>query len=381
MSTRILALILLGALTGCSTVSGWFGSEKTDKDPTKLVDFKQSAAFGVRWHYKMSGGAGNYVLQPAVTRDGVYVAGTKGDLARLDLATGKELWRVSTGFVISAGVTATEGTVLVGGEKGQLAAFAEDGKPLWKIKAPSEVLNIARIVDGVTVVRTADGKISGFSVADGKRLWLYEYATPALVVRSHAGVAIERETVFVGLAAGKLAALELKSGALVWETVVSQPRGHTELERISDITGVPVIGNQQVCAVAFQGRVACYSLVQGSLLWSHDLSSDRGMSLLNKHLFATNASGMVLALDRSSGTQTWKNEQLLMRQTSAPHVLDGRLMVGDYEGYLHVLSPEDGSMVARLKTDGSAIVAAPIEFSDGLLVQTQGGGLYSVTLR
>jgi outer membrane protein assembly factor BamB len=90
---------------------------------------------------------------------------------------------------------------------------------------------------------------------------------------------------------------------------------------------------------------------------------------------------MVLALDRSSGTQTWKNEQLLMRQTSAPHVLDGRLMVGDYEGYLHVLSPEDGSVVARLKTDGSAIVAAPIEFSDGLLVQTQGGGLYSVTLR
>ncbi len=381
MILRIALLLLLVMLAGCSTVSGWFGSggDKTGKEPAKLVEFKQTATFDVRWHHKIGGG-GNYILQPAVTSDAVYAANAKGELFRLDPATGNEVWRVDSGFTISAGVGAGEGSVLVGGGKGQLAAFASDGKLLWKTKVSSEVLNIAKIVDGIVVVRTADGRLSGLDVTDGKRLWLYEQAIPPLIVRSHAGVVIERGTVFAGFAAGKLAAISLGSGIVIWETVVSQPRGNTELERISDIISSPALDDEQVCAVAFQGRVACYGLAQGSLLWSRDLSSDKGMTLFHNFLYLTNTNGAVLAMDKSSGSSFWKNEQLLMRQTSAPYAFGDRLMVGDYEGYLHALSREDGSMAARLKTDGSAIVTAPIELDGGVLVQTRNGGLYSVTL-
>jgi outer membrane protein assembly factor BamB len=269
---------------------------------------------------------------------------------------------------------------MVGGGKGQLAAFASDGKLLWKTKVSSEVLNIAKIVDGIVVVRTADGRLSGLDITDGKRLWLYEQAIPPLIVRSHAGVVIERGTVFAGFAAGKLAAISMGSGIVIWETVVSQPRGNTELERISDIISSPALDDEQVCAVAFQGRVACYGLAQGSLLWSRDLSSDKGMNLFHNFLYLTSANGAILAMDKSSGSSFWKNEQLLMRQTSAPYAFGDRLMVGDYEGYLHALSREDGSMAARLKTDGSAIVTAPMELDGGVLVQTRDGGLYSVTL-
>jgi outer membrane protein assembly factor BamB len=381
MILRIATLLLLVMLAGCSTVSGWFGSggDKTGKEPAKLVEFKQTATFDVRWHHKVGGG-GNYILQPAVTSDAVYAANAKGELFRLDPATGNEVWRVDSGFSISAGVGAGEGLVMVGGGKGQLAAFASDGKLLWKTKVSSEVLNIAKIVDGIVVVRTADGRLSGLDVTDGKRLWLYEQAIPPLIVRSHAGVVIERGTVFAGFAAGKLAAISMGSGIVIWETVVSQPRGNTELERISDIISSPALDDEQVCAVAFQGRVACYGLAQGSLLWSRDLSSDKGMNLFHNFLYLTSANGAILAMDKSSGSSFWKNEQLLMRQTSAPYAFGDRLMVGDYEGYLHALSREDGSMAARLKTDGSAIVTAPMELDGGVLVQTRDGGLYSVTL-
>lgn len=381
MILRIATLLLLVMLAGCSTVSGWFGSggDKTGKEPAKLVEFKQTATFDVRWHHKVGGG-GNYILQPAVTSDAVYAANAKGELFRLDPATGNEVWRVDSGFTISAGVGAGEGLVLVGGGKGQLAAFASDGKLRWKTIVSSEVLNIAKIVDGIVVVRTADGRLSGLDVTDGKRLWLYEQAIPPLIVRSHAGVVIQRGTVFAGFAAGKLAAISMGSGIVIWETVVSQPRGNTELERISDIISSPVLDDEQVCAVAFQGRVACYGLAQGSLLWSRDLSSDKGMNLFHNFLYLTSTNGAILAMDKSSGSSFWKNEQLLMRQTSAPYAFGDRLMVGDYEGYLHALSREDGSMAARLKTDGSAIVAAPMELDGGVLVQTRDGGLYSVTL-
>ncbi len=380
MIIRIAGLLLLGMLAGCSTVSGWFSSgDKTGKGPAKLVEFKQAATFNVRWHQKI-GGSGDYILQPAITSDAVYAANTKGELFRLDPATGKQVWRVDSGFAISAGVGVGEGLVLVGGGKGQLAAFAVDGKLLWKTKVSSEVLNVAKIVDGIVVVRTADGRLSGLDTTDGKRLWLYENTVPPLIVRSHAGVAIERGTIFAGFAAGKLAAISLGSGVVIWETIVSQPRGNTELERISDITSSPVLNDEQVCAVAFQGRVACYGLAQGDLLWSRDLPSDKGITLSHNYLYITNTSGAVLAVDKSSGSSVWKNDQLLMRQTSAPYAFGNHLIVGDYEGYLHALSREDGSMAARLKTGGSAILVTPMELDGGLLVQTRNGSLYSVTL-
>ena len=380
MIIRIAGLLLLVMLAGCSTVSGWFSSgDKTGKGRAKLVEFKQAATFNIRWHQKI-GGSGNYILQPAITSDAVYAANAKGELFRLDPVTGKQVWRVDSGFAISAGVGVGEGLVLVGGGKGQLAAFAVDGKLLWKTKVSSEVLNVAKIADGIVVVRTADGRLSGLDTTDGKRLWLYENAVPPLIVRSHAGVAIERGTVFAGFAAGKLAAISLGSGVVIWETVVSQPRGNTELERISDITSSPVLNDEQVCAVAFQGRVACYGLAQGDLLWSRDLPSDKGITLSNNYLYITNTSGAVLAVDKNSGSSVWKNDQLLMRQTSAPYAFGNHLIVGDYEGYLHALSREDGSMAARLKTDGSAILTTPMELDAGLLVQTRNGSLYSVTL-
>ena len=213
MIIRIATLLLLVILAGCSTVSGWFGSgsDKTGKEPAKLVEFKQTATFNVRWHHKV-GGSGNYILPPAVTSDAVYAANAKGELFRLDPATGNEVWRVNSGFNITAGVGTGEGLVLVGGGKGQLAAFAVDGKLRWKTIVSSEVLNIAKIVDGIVVVRTADGRLSGLDVTDGKRLWLYEQSIPPLIVRSHAGVVIERGTVFAGFAAGKLAAISIGSG-------------------------------------------------------------------------------------------------------------------------------------------------------------------------
>lgn len=379
MTNRIAAVLLIVMLAGCSTVSGWFGSEKVAKEPAKLVEFKQTATFKLRWHVKIGSG-GDYVLQPAVIHDAVYAVNAKGELFRFDPESGKQVWRANSGFIVSAGVGAGEGLVLVGGTKGQLAAFSVDGKPLWKTKVSSEVLHVSDVADGIVVVRTADGRISGIDSTDGKRLWLYEHATPALIVRNHGGVEIERGTVFAGLAGGKLAAISLGSGLVIWETVVSESRGNTELERIRDITSLPVLDDEQVCAIAFQGRVACYGLAQGNLLWSRDLSSDKGMNLLQNTLYITSESGAVLALDKNSGSSVWKNDQLFMRPTSAPFAFGEYLIVGDYQGYLHALSREDGHLVGRFKTDFSPIVANPVELKDGLLVQTREGHLYSVAL-
>lgn len=356
------------------------GSDKPAIEPAKLVDFKPSAKVEVRWDADVGGG-GQSVLFPAVTREAVFAANAKGKLYRLDRNTGKQVWGIDSGFAITGGVGAGEGLVLVGGEKGELAAFdADSGKLQWKVNVFSDVLSPPSIADGIVVVRTGNQRITGLSAKDGSRLWLYERATPTLIVRSHAGAVIRNGLVYAGFAAGKLAAIGLNNGVVVWESSVSQPRGNTELERISDITSLPVVDDTQVCAVAFQGRLACFDAAQGGALWTRDVSSDKGLVLSGKNLYLTDSDSNVLALDKSSGASLWKNDQLLLRKTTAPFTLDDYLVLGDYEGYLHVLKSDDGSFVARLKTDGRAINVPPATLGDGALIQTSDGELYSIAI-
>ena len=375
---KLAMLLLLGILGGCSTVSDWF-SKKEEAKPAKLNAFVETAKFEVRWHADL-GDAGAGFLQPALTRDAVYGVSGRGVLTRVERSTGRQVWRVESGIGASGGVGGGEGMVYIGSDKGEVLAYSEDGKLRWKARVSSEVLAAPQASEGVVIVRSGDGRIAGLNAQDGKRLWLYERSTPALVVRSHAGVSLQRDMALAGFAGGKLAALKIKDGSVLWEVTVSTPRGNTELERISDITSNPVADDEQVCAIAFQGRVACYDAGQGSPLWNRDISSDKGMMLLRKFLYLSDANGSVMALDKNSGSTVWKNENFSLRETSAPYALGDFVVAGDYEGYLHGLNREDGSIAARLKLDGGAIQAQPISMDEGLLVQTRGGGLYSLSL-
>lgn len=363
---------LLTLLVACS-------SDKAGIEPAKLVEFKPAANIDIRWQQRL-GDAGINVLTPAVTREGVFAASATA-VSRFDRGSGKQVWTLTPGFTISGGVGAGEGLVLVGSDKGELAAYEEEaGKLRWKVKVSSEVLSAPKIADGIVVVRTGNGRIAGLNAQDGKRLWLYERSTPTLIVRNHAGVVIRNGMVYAGFAAGKVAAIGLTKGVVIWESAVSNPRGNTELERISDITSLPAVDDTQVCAVAFQGRVACFDAVQGGTLWTRDLSSDKGLALFGNVLYLTDSDSNLLALDRSTGSSLWKNDQLSHRRASAVYPLDDRLILGDYEGYLHVLKQEDGSFVARHKTDGSPLLSPPVTLGDGALIQTSAGELFSIAL-
>ena len=368
-------------LAGCSSNSSPdLADIKGEVGPAKLVEFVQTARFEERWHSEV-GDSGLNQLRPALTPDAVYAASAKGDLVRLDRSNGKKIWTIKTGVTISGGVASGEGLVLIGSDKGEVLAYDESGNLRWKSKVPSEVLSVPQVATGVVMVRSGDGRIAALDVADGKRLWLYERSTPALVVRSHAGITVQRGVAFAGFAGGKLVALKVADGSVLWEVQVSQPSGNTELERISDITSNPVVDDEQVCAISLQGRVACFDVAQGGPLWNRDISSDKGMMLLRKYLYLSDAKGSVIALDKSSGSTVWKNDKLTKREISSPLVLEKLVVVGDYEGYLHGLNREDGNMASRIKLDGGAINVAALSMDGGLLVQTHGGDIYSLSVK
>ncbi|TYQ21870.1 UNVERIFIED_ORG: outer membrane protein assembly factor BamB [Zoogloea ramigera] len=368
ITEKAIAASLLALLAGCSL----FGSKDTKNQPAALVEPAGSLQPPVAWKYSV-GKAGNAVFTPVLAGDSVYVADGDGVLARLNAATGKEIWRIKTGTDLTAGVGSDGEVVVVGDKKGVILAFDANGKELWKAQASSEVLSSPVVGGGVVVVRSVDNVITAYEAKTGAKRWNVTRTTPALTLRNAPGMVISGPNVYVAQPGGKLVVLALAGGLPRFEVAVGEPRGATELERVTDIAGAPVIFEKDVCAVSYQGRVACYDATTGAPSWSKPASSDVGVAVDQRFVFVSDDKGEVAAYSRESGSNAWKNDKLSYRRLSTPVSYGRAVAVGDYQGYIHFLSREDGALIGRVATDGSPIQSAPVIAGSNLIFQTQAG--------
>ncbi len=375
-------IVLALTLSGCSTISGWFGSKEPLQKPAELVDFKPSIELIKTWQADVGAGA-PYAFSPDTDGEAIYAAGREGKVVKLDLATGRELWRIDAAQPLSAGVGVGDGLVVVGTAKGQLLAFkSADGAPAWNAKLSAEILTPPVAANGVVVARSNDGKVYLLDSASGKQRWSYSRTLPALTLREQGHLLLGSNAVFAGHAGGKLTALALNNGAPLWEVNVALPRGATELERIADVAGPLAADDRLICAAAFQGRVACFDQVSGNAAWARDLSALRGVALDERFVFAVDERGTVAAFEKSRGTNPWKQDKLRDRKLSSPVSLAERYVaVGDYQGQIHMLNVEDGAFAARAASDGSPINSVMIPLKSGLIVQTANGGVYAYRLQ
>jgi outer membrane protein assembly factor BamB len=383
MSRQLLALFSAAGLVlgGCATVSDTFDSINpfSSAGPKMAPLPPLTSAFEVSTQWSAGiGKSGDYTFTPAVVDKKVFVAGQNGMISRLE--DGKVVWKIDAGHPLSAGVGANGRLVVVGTAKGEVLAFsAEDGKALWKARVSSEILAAPVVGDDGVAVKSGDNQVFLLDAGDGGRKWAYQRATPPLSVRAAGSPVFADRYLFVGYPGGKLVALSLQNGAPIWEGAVALPKGATELDRVADIVAPPVVDGRQICAVAFQGRVACFDMGQGgAMIWSKDISSVAGLAMDGRYLFVADDKGVVYALDRSSGSSLWKQDKLKNRRLSAPIVRRGLVAVADAEGIVHFLSREDGSFAARQKTDGTPVRAPLQMLGSAVLVQTTGGSVSAI---
>jgi len=368
-------LLLTGALliAGCSGTPGPTMAELTDLPSYIPVRSLWAASVGP---------AGDAILFPALVGGGVYAAAENGIVARFDAATGQESWRVDTHQLLSGGVGCDGALVAVGTLEGEVIVLdAAKGSFRWRARVSSEVLSAPLVTGDLVIVRTGDGRLFALDAKDGKRRWLYQRSSPPLSVRSPVGMVAEGGNLLTGFAGGKLVSIALANGGVRWEATVALPRGATELERVTDVVGLPVVAGREVCAVAYQGRIGCFDGANGNPLWLRELSSTAGLSVDARYVFVSDDKGAVHALDRAGGATIWKQDRLFLRRLTAPLALGDVVAVGDVEGYVHFLSRESGAFVGRVATDGSPIRSSLLRFDQGFLMQTQEGNLYALSLR
>jgi outer membrane protein assembly factor BamB len=376
---RFGAACLLLSLTGCETIGGFF--EDDDYDPTQpveLVDIDESVTLDKRWSRSIGDGQGDgyYRLNPLLADGVIYAASSDGELAAFDAQSGRERWSVELELPISGGVGKYRDALFLGGADGLVIKLsADDGSELWRAEVSGEILAAPQSNGRIVVAQAYDGKLMGFDFETGERLWTYSNDVPVLTLRGTSTPIIYNDIAIAAFADGKVIAVSLASGSVVWEARVAIAQGRSEIERIVDIDGTMATQGVELYVASYQGRLAALEMRAGRKLWQRNVSAVSGVSVGFGNVYVADEDGTVSAFLRNGQGVRWQNIDLGYRELSRPTPISSYVAVVDFEGYLHLLSQVDGVIVGRARPDSDGARADMIASGNVLYVYGNSGEL------
>jgi outer membrane protein assembly factor BamB len=364
-------LVVTVALGGCSTIKNVFTSKK-DKVllPAELTTFEPSATVSRLWSAKAGKGEDRIGARqgPTIADGRVYAAAVRGGVRAFDLQTGAVVWHYDSKLPLSGGPGVGDGLVVAGSLEGDVVALdAATGAEKWKAKVNNEIIAAPAIGQGMVFVHSNDGRVTAFDEASGARRWFWDHELPALTVRGNDTPVLGPGYVFVGNDDGTLTALAIADGHPAWQQTIAEAEGRTELERMADVDGSPVLDDTTLYATSYKKQTVAIDAPSGRPLWSHDAGGPGRPGVSADRVVVSGPTGIVWGMDKASGSGIWQQDALLRRNLSGVAIQGDYAVVGDYAGYLHWLKLTDGAFAARMRMGKAAVRAAPV-VSDGILV-------------
>jgi outer membrane protein assembly factor BamB len=367
-------------LSGC----GIFGGDDDELEPAELVDIEKKIDVRRDWTAKLGADAEflRLALRPASDGNRVFAASADGKVSAFDPENGDRLWRTELDTDLTAGPGVGEGHVVVTTADGYVVVLeAESGKEAWRAEIRGESLATPLVADGTIVIQTVDNRLRAVDLYNQRERWTVNQSMPALTQRGSASPLRAGTMVVAGFDNGRVVAVDLKTGATQWDTLLAPPTGRSDLERLSDIDGALATVGQDIYAAGYQGRLASLAAESGQVIWGLDISTYEGLSADWTSIYTVQDEGVIISLSRRTGAENWRQDVLMRREPCLPVPFGTTVATGDFDGYLHFFSNVDGEYVARVRTGGAAVSVAPIVAGDRLYVQTDGGELlaYSIT--
>ncbi len=385
----LITALCVASVSGCATfqpmgdaIDELFSDGDNAEPPAELTDYQAEIKLDIIWDE--SDGLGtdelNLNLVPAVNETQVIIADHDGLIQARNRLDGELLWEVETDLAISSGPVIAGEMLLVGTSKAEVLALnAKTGAAIWKQTVSSEVLALPLVVDNSVVIRSVDGQVSSLNKADGKLLWTVGHHTPALSIRGNGSPVVKDDVMIIAYADGKLAALKTVDGGYLWESSVAVPHGRSEVERLTDLNGTPILKDNTVFIGSYNSGINAASALDGDILWRNEaISSLYGLTADERYLYLSDASSDMWQLDQRNGASYWKQTDLHQRQLSQPAIYGDYVVVGDFEGYLHWLSKTDGRLLARIEITDEPIIAQPVIIDNIVYVYATDGELAAV---
>jgi len=363
-------LAAVSLLAGCA-------SGPAKPKPADLVALTPVVVAKPQWSAKLP--AISFALQVQVHGDKLTLAASDGTVLQLDAASGRELWRLSVGSPLAAGVGSDGQLSAVVTQANELVALQE-GRVLWRQRLTTQAYTAPLVAGARVFVLSADRAVSAYDGRTGARLWTQQRPGNDPLVLRQAGVILPVGDTLVAGLSGRLLGLNPLNGSVRWDAAIATPRGINEVERLVDLVGPAARQGNVVCARAFQAAVGCVNTEAGNTAWTRQSDGLVGLAVDDRQVFGTESNSTVQTWRRSDGERGWSSDRLRFRELTAPLVVGRSVAVGDFQGYVHFLSREDGSLQGRLSTDGSAVVATPLMAGNTLVVVTAAGGVFGFSL-
>lgn len=378
MNKRLIAFAVFFLLQACTQVDNYLlGKDNTEK-PTPLAPLVSKATIATKWVVPISQAnkAKTYLkLKPVVRGHIIYTASPNGMVQALNKQTGAQLWSRQIDAGLVSGPAIAKGVVAIGTNTAQLVLLKQvNGQPIWKAQISSDSLSKPVISGNKVIVKTIDGNVYAFNLQTGEKIWVVDHGSPSLILKASSSPIVVNNLVLVGFSDGKLDAIDIELGHVLWQRSIVYASGSSDVERLIDIDADPIVRGNTVYLASYQGYVGALSLDNGQFIWNKPASTFQNMAIDATTLYMTDSNDIVWAFDRESGLVKWKQVSLKARGLSEPVLMGNRLVVGDKLGFIHLLSAQNGELIAR--TQLSAPVAfAPSVSGSQVYVMTSDGKL------
>ncbi len=371
---------ILGLLAGCAS----------EEDTIVMAPVPQvNSEFTPKseWAVSVGDGVANYFskLSPEYAYKKVFVASRDGIVKALNPENGSTLWQQNleqnVPARLSGGITAGYNQIFIGSENGQVIALNEEnGEVNWRVDVDGEVLASPATESNLVIVHTATGMLIALDQATGDTKWTISTEVPSLTLRGNSAPVTVSGGVFWGTASGRLAAAIAERGQLIWQQPIGTPQGATEIDRLVDVDASPLVLGSTLYIVGYNGQLTAIDLRSGNSVWKRKYSSSTDLASDGSRLYMVTDKDYLVAVDARSGTELWSNELLEHRLLTAPVLIDGYLVVGDGEGYLHWLDRDTGEFVAQQQVNSSGFAVSPIVVPDGYITVTRNGDVKKLTI-
>tara|TARA_B100001057_G_scaffold500694_1_gene617213 strand:+ start:420 stop:1589 length:1170 start_codon:yes stop_codon:yes gene_type:complete len=371
-------VILFFAITSLSACSIFKSKEDEELLPVELTKFQQTEKIKRIWSTKIGGSSDQFLLGLSPIGDGnlIYAASSDGIVLAIDPETGDERWKVDLEVDLSAGPGVGEGfTVVISKDGDVILLNSSSGQEQWRKSIEGESLAKPLIDDNMIIIQTIDNRIVSLARADGRQRWELEQTMPLLSMRGSASPLIVGPLIIAGFDNGRLAGIDMETGDIKWDSMLSMSSGRSDLDRLSDIDGNIAVVGQDIYAAGYQGRLSAFAAESGQTLWSREISSYVGVASDWNSIYTIRDDGEIIALRRNSGIEIWRNDELLRRALTLPTPFNTAVVVGDYQGYLHFLSAINGKQIARIRFGRDAITSKPLVMGNRLFIQSDNGNI------
>ncbi len=368
----LLLFIFTFNIISCSVISNELANNKIDTKNLNKIDIK--------WQkdYLYSNPENSFM--PGIDNNIIFTSDYKGNLYRIDETDGSIILKYQLNKNLSSGTAVSSSKIFVTSTDGYLLAVDRgSGKLIWQAQLPTISIEPPQAYNNSVLVKTNDDQLLAYDVDSGQLLWVYQGQTPSLTLRIfNSFQVIGPQVVLFGQAGGKLALLNLSTGLVIWDNYITIPKGATDLDKLTDVSGRPVLNQKETCVATYNGKISCIDILSDNILWSMDFSTIYGISIDENNLFAINTDGVVYCFNSLNGKVLWRNESFKDKDLNSPIVLNDLILIIDDDGNVFGLRKTDGKIISYAKStlkDGVSYI--PI--NNSIILQSVSGTLAIIT--